>query len=149
MNTYTDNKRPKDIALCKLITKTINLDLKRNHCKVTDKERAEFANELGTSKGTLENKLKPSMATNDMSITEFIHLLEITGDYESLNSAAIGYGEYLYRRVTGSTKEVDLDVSISFGEKEYVFPPSTKAALDMFIRSKIDKEDVDNECQVV
>lgn len=71
------------------------------------------------------------------------------GDHESLNSAAIGYGEYLYRRTTGSTKEVDVDGSISFGERGYIFPPNVEFALDLFVKSKVSEEYIDNECQVV
>jgi hypothetical protein len=73
----------------------------------------------------------------------------IESEYENLSSAAIAYGEYLYRRVTGSIKEVDLDVSISFGEAQYVFPPSVESALDLFVRTKINVKDIEVECQVV
>ncbi|MGB3750832.1 MAG: phage regulatory CII family protein, partial [Arcobacteraceae bacterium] len=79
MNNYTDNKRPKDTNLCKTITKVLTKDRRENGYT-----KEEQAIELGLSVGTLANKLKPANTINDISISEFVHILELTGDYEPL-----------------------------------------------------------------
>lgn len=79
MNSYTDNKRPKDTGLCRLITKILTKDRRENGYS-----KEEQAIELGLNVGTLENKLKPSYHTGDITLSEFIYVLEITGNYEPL-----------------------------------------------------------------
>jgi len=83
MKDITHNKHPKDPKLCKLIRKTITVNRKELGLEFED-----VAHEIGLAKGTLENKLKPSMDANDMTITEFIHFLELTGDYAALEYIA-------------------------------------------------------------
>jgi len=83
MNDYIHNKQPKDPKLCKLIRKCITLNRKKLGLEFED-----VAHELGLSEGTLANKLKPSMSTNDLTINEFIHFLELTGDYAALKYIA-------------------------------------------------------------
>ncbi len=79
MKFYTQNKRPKDMQLCQMIRRTINIDRKLNGYSWDDS-----ANELGMSGSTLDNKLKPAKHENDITMSEFIHILEITGDMEPL-----------------------------------------------------------------
>ncbi len=77
--SYTHNKRPKDTKLCQTIRRSINISRKLQSFTWDD-----AANELGLSGGTLDNKLKPAKHENDITLSEFIHILEITGDYEPL-----------------------------------------------------------------
>ncbi|MFK5937707.1 MAG: hypothetical protein QM497_04830 [Sulfurimonas sp.] len=79
MNDYMYNKEPKDSKLCKLIRKTITVNRKKLGLEFQD-----VANELGLSAGTLSNKLKPSMMHSDITLTEFIHFLELTDSFEAL-----------------------------------------------------------------
>ncbi len=80
---YGTNKRPKEHGLLVAINKSIIEDCKRNNI---DKEI--FAKELGTTQGTLKNKLTRANTTNDFTLTEFIHIMEITGDYRPLKYIA-------------------------------------------------------------
>lgn len=84
---YTYNKEPKDAELCRLIRKTITLNRKEIGLEFDD-----VAHELGMQPGTLANKLKPAMHTNDMSISEFVHFLSLTGDYAALEYIAKKFG---------------------------------------------------------
>ncbi|NPA64467.1 MAG: hypothetical protein GXO16_05790 [Epsilonproteobacteria bacterium] len=92
MRDYQHNKAPKDRDLLKLIRKAIKKDCLRNGFDFED-----FANELGLSAGTLDNKLKPSCDVNVLSLDEFIHILDITADYEPLEYIARRYGFRLCR----------------------------------------------------
>ena len=76
---YGRNKRAKDHGLLVTINKSIIADCKRNNISKDD-----FAKEIGTTPGTLKNKITMTNATNDFTLAEYIHILEITGDYSSL-----------------------------------------------------------------
>lgn len=76
---YGSNKRAKDHGLLVKINKSIIADCKRN-----DISKDDFAKEIGTTPGTLKNKLTMTNTTNDFTLAEYIHILEITGDYSSL-----------------------------------------------------------------
>ena len=89
---YKYNKAPKDKDLLKLIRRAITKDRRANGLSPED-----FANEIGLSAGTLENKLKPSCDVNVLSLDEFIHILDITADYEPLEYIAKRYGFTLCR----------------------------------------------------
>ena len=89
--SYTFNKMPKIHELCKLIKKVIVKDTRDNGFT-----REEFANEIGLSEGTLENKLKPA-SPYDLTLHEFIHILDLTGNYEPLEYIAKRYGFTLCR----------------------------------------------------
>jgi len=90
--SYTFNKAPKDKDLLKLIRRAITKDIRENGLTEDD-----FANEIGLSAGTLANKFKPSCDTNVLSLDEFIHILDITADYEPLEYIAKRYGFTLCR----------------------------------------------------
>ena len=90
--SYTFNKAPKDKDLLKLIRRAITKDIRANGLTLE-----EFANEIGLSAGTLDNKLKPSCETNVLNLDEFIHILDITADYEPLEYIAKRYGFTLCR----------------------------------------------------
>ena len=87
MNDYVHNKSPKDKKLCQLIRKTITINRKELGLEFED-----VAFELGLNAGTLSNKLKPSMMHSDLTLTEFIHFLELTGSYEALQHIANEFG---------------------------------------------------------
>ncbi|MCT7596413.1 phage regulatory CII family protein [Aliarcobacter butzleri] len=78
MKDYLSNKQSKDSRFLALFKKAFNKDRLRNEFS-----RDEAANEMGLSSGTLEQKLKPS-ADNDITVTEWNHHLELTGDFTTL-----------------------------------------------------------------
>ena len=84
MNDFTYNKAMKDKKLYEAIRKTVN---KVNLAKL-DMSQEDFAHELGLAPGTLTNKLKSSYDTGDINLTEYLHILEITEDYRSLDYIA-------------------------------------------------------------
>jgi len=105
---YTHNKAPKDRELLKTIRRSIIKDIRRNGLTMED-----FAHEIGLSEGTLENKLKPAMATSDVTISEFIHIMDLTADYSPLEYIAKRYGFTLCRPKTEESKKADaMDLAI-------------------------------------
>jgi len=80
---FGNNKRAKDHGLLVSIQKSIKADCKRNGI-----ENETFSNEIGTTSGVLSNKFKMSNNVNAVSIEEFIHIMEITGDYRPLKYLA-------------------------------------------------------------
>ena len=83
MKNFTFNKQPKDPRLCKILRRAITLDRKRNGFEWED-----IANELGLNGGTLENKLKPSYDNGDITLSEFMHFMEMSADYSALEYIA-------------------------------------------------------------
>jgi hypothetical protein len=84
---YTYNKQPKDPRFLAIFRKAFNRDRKNNSFTPE-----ESANEMGMSHGTLESKLRPSNSENDITVTEWNHHLEITGDFSTLEYFASKHG---------------------------------------------------------
>ena len=91
--SYTFNKHPKDPKFCHIMRKAINKDRKLNGFSLE-----EEANELGLSKGTLDQKLKPS-ADNDITVSELMHFVEMSDDFSPLEYIASKYGFSLIERM--------------------------------------------------
>ena len=72
-------------------------------------EFEDVAHELGLSKGTLENKLKPSDTIHDMSLTEFTHFLELTGDYAALEHIANKFDFMMLRKKESNATVKDIN----------------------------------------
>lgn len=104
MNDYMHNKESKDSKLCKIIRKTITLNR-----KALGLEFEDVAHELGLHAGTLENKLKPSMPTSDLTVTEFMHFLELTGDYAALEYIAKKFDLVLIPKKDSEAKTSDIN----------------------------------------
>lgn len=83
---YLLNKQPKDPRFLAAFRKAFNKDRKNNSFTPE-----ESANEMGLTIGTLEQKLKPS-AENDITVTEWNHHLDITGDFSTLEYFAFKHG---------------------------------------------------------
>lgn len=83
---YIYNRQPKDPRFLSSFRKAFNKDRLRNGFTPE-----ESANELGMTLNTLEQKLKPS-AENDITVTEWNHHLEITGDFSTLEYFAFKHG---------------------------------------------------------
>ncbi len=103
MSDYTHNKAPKDSQFCKILKRSINLDRKRQEFSWDD-----AANELGLNGGTLENKLKPSMSTSDITISEFIHFMELSGDYDALEYLAKKFDLVLLPKQEAASKAIEI-----------------------------------------
>lgn len=86
MKEYLSNKQSKDSRFLSLFKKAFHKDRLRNGFSLD-----EAAHELGMSSGTLEQKLKPS-SENDISVTEWNHHLELTGDFSTLEYFAFKHG---------------------------------------------------------
>ena len=106
--SYTYNKAPKDRELLKAIRGVIVKDIRQNGLTMKD-----FAHEIGLSEGTLENKLKPAMATSDITISEFIHIMDITGNYYPLELIAKRYGFILSKPSVKKEEIDDLTVAVT------------------------------------
>ncbi|OCL85305.1 hypothetical protein AAX26_01790 [Aliarcobacter thereius] len=74
------NKRKKEHGLLVSTNRAIV-----NYCKKYNMSKTDFAISIGlASEGSLLNKLKRSREDTDITISEFIHIIEITGEYEAL-----------------------------------------------------------------
>ncbi len=104
MSDYTHNKAPKDSQFCKILRRSINLDRKRQALEWDD-----IANELGLSGGTLDNKLKPAMPTSDITVSEFMHFLELSGDYAALEYIAKKFDFMLIPKKDAEAKTSDIN----------------------------------------
>ena len=110
------NKQPKDPRLCKILRKAVTMDRKRNGFDWED-----IANELGLNGGTLENKLKPSYDNGDITLSEFMHFMEMSADFTALEYIATKFDMNLVPKVQQKPTSLDLNVlvdltSISQGE---------------------------------
>lgn len=83
---YIYNRQPKDPRFLAAFRKAFNKDRLRNSFTPE-----ESANEMGLTIGTLEQKLKPS-AENDITVTEWNHHLDLTGDFSTLEYFALKHG---------------------------------------------------------
>ena len=86
MKDYVFNRQMKDPRFLVAFRKAFNKDRIQNGFSYE-----ESANELGLSHGTLEQKLKPS-AENDITVTEWSHHLDLTGDFSTLEYFALKHG---------------------------------------------------------
>jgi|GEM_PF-2804231 len=127
MSDYTQNKAPKDSGLCKVLKRAMNLDRKRQGYEWSD-----IAAELGLNGGTLENKLKPSMATSDLTVTELMHFIELSGDYSALEYIANKYDMVLItkKQATANISDINLLVDKANIENSDVFRVVKKAIED-------------------
>lgn len=132
MHDYIHNKSPKDKKLCKLIRKTITINRKNLGLEFED-----VAYELGLNAGTLSNKLKPSMAHSDLTLTEFIHFLELTGSYEALQYIANEFGLTVVKKceTKPTCKEIDKLVDNLTIENSDLFRVAKEALSDNNISS--------------
>lgn len=99
MKEYVFNRQAKDPRFLTCFKKAFNKDRLRNGFTLD-----EAANEMGLSHGTLEQKLKPS-AENDITVTEWSHHLDLTGDFSTLEYFALKHGFEI--------KKLDINNSIS------------------------------------
>lgn len=77
---YRGNKRPKEHGLLVSIRKDI-----LSFCKKEDMEKDSFAHTIGlASWGSLENKLKRTKDDTDITITELLHIQELTKSHAPL-----------------------------------------------------------------
>jgi len=136
--SYTFNKSPKDRTLCRVIRKTITTQKKNIGLSF-----AEVAEELGMSNGTLENKLKPAKHDNDLSITEFVHFLELTGDYAALEHIANEFDLVLVPKkdTKSSMGDINLVADLANIENADVFRVVKNAMQDGTI-SEDEKEEI-------
>jgi len=107
MKEYIHNKRPKEPKLCTMIRRSISLNRKELGLSFED-----VANELGLSEGTLSNKLKPAKAENDMTLSEFIHFLELTGDLSSLEYIAGLFDMVLVKKSVEKADVADINLLV-------------------------------------
>lgn len=137
MSDFTHNKAPKDSGLCKTIRRSINLDRKRQGYDWDD-----AAHELGLNGGTLDNKLKPSMPTSDMTVTELMHFIELSGDYSALEYMAKKFDMVLISKSheKASTSDLNLLVDKANMENSDVFRTVKRAIED----GVIDNEEREN-----
>ena len=134
MREYMSNKSPKDKKLCQLLLKTINVNRKALGFSFED-----VAHELGLDAGTLTNKLKVSYTTGDITLTEFIHLLELTGDYAALEYIAREFNLTIIKHedVQPTCKDLNTSVDNLSMENADVF----KAVKEAFADGQLDPDE--------
>lgn len=77
---HIGNKRKKEHGLLVSINKSIT-----SYCKKNQIEKTDFAIKIGlASEGSLSNKLKRSREDTDITVTELIHICEITSNFQAL-----------------------------------------------------------------
>ncbi len=113
MKEYTHNKRPKESKLCTMIRRSISLNRKELGLSFED-----VANELGLSEGTLSNKLKPAKAENDMTLSEFIHFMELTNDFSSLEYIAGMFDKVLVDKCVEKSGVADINLLVDVANME-------------------------------
>lgn len=133
---HIDNKEPKDSGLYKLLRASITKDNRRNH--LTDED---FANEIGISGGTLQNKLKPSQDM-DLKLMEFIHILKITGDLNPLVYINNIFDLTAIPKVNGESTIKDINILVDNAQMNQndVFYVAKKALEDGIIDAKERKD---------
>lgn len=113
MSDYTHNKEPKDSRLCQIIRKTITVNRKELGLEFND-----VAYELGLQPGTLQNKLKPSYALGDLTLSEFMHFLSLTGDYAALEYIANKFDLMLIPKKKAKTDSNDINKLVDMASIE-------------------------------
>ena len=142
-NDHKINKQPKDPKLCKMIRKCITINRKELGLEFED-----VAHELGLHEGTLANKLKPSMDHSDMTITEFMHFLELTGDYMALEYMAGEFDMVLVpkEQEKSSINDINILVDVANIENADVFRVVKKAMSDNELTEE-EKEEILKEIE--
>lgn len=87
MKPYHQNKQPKDPRFLAAFRKSFNRDRLNNGFSIE-----ESAHDLGMSRDTLDKKLKPSNDMNDITVTDWNHHLELSGEFSSLEYFALKHG---------------------------------------------------------
>jgi len=130
MRDYHYNKEPKDSKLCKMIRRSITLNRKQIGLEFED-----VAHELGMSEGVLSNKLKPSMDHSDLTLTEFIHFLELTGDMSALEHIAEKFEMVVIpkKQERANVSDINLLVDIANMENSDVFRVVKESIADKVI----------------
>ena len=139
--SYTYNKMPKVAEITKAFRRAITKDI-REHGLTWD----DFANQIGLSRGTLENKLKPA-SPYDLTLTEAIHIIDITGDYGPLEEIARRYGFILCGEDGATRPRCDGDVvmSVTIGALDLgaVFGDLEKIVSEAVKDGQIDENEAD------
>ncbi len=102
---YIYNRQPKDPRFLSAFRKAFNKDRLRNSFTTE-----EAANELGMTLNTFEQKLKPS-AENDITVTEWNHHLDLTGDFSTLEYFATKHGFEL-KKLDVDAKNISISIVI-------------------------------------
>lgn len=102
---YIYNRQPKDPRFLSAFRKAFNKDRLRNSFTPE-----ESANELGMTLNTFEQKLKPS-AENDITVTEWNHHLDLTGDFSTLEYFATKHGFEL-KKLDVDAKNISISIVI-------------------------------------
>lgn len=123
----TENKRGKEHKLYSLINRTITLDCRRN-----DISKEDFAHDIGTELGYLKQKLKPSVITNDLNLSEFIHIMELTGDLSPLEYVVNMFDRVMVQKQIQKAKATQINFlcDMSMMESNDVFSTTKRALKD-------------------
>jgi len=87
MKKYHCKKESKDSRFLAVFRKSFNKDRLNNSFSIE-----EAANELGMSKSTFDAKMKPSSPDHDITVTDWNHHLELSGDFLTLEYFASKHG---------------------------------------------------------
>ena len=143
--SYTYNKMPKVAEITKAFRRAVTKDIREHGLSWDD-----FAHQIGLSKGTLENKLKPA-SPYDLTITEAIHIIDITGDYAPLEEIARRYGFILCSPDGEHVADGDPVSIVTIGTLELgvVFGELEKKVKEAIEDGEIDESEADSIGQIV
>lgn len=135
MKEYMNNKNPKDPRFLAAFRKSFNNDRKRNGLTVE-----ESANELGMSLNTYEAKLKPSKLDSDITVTDWSHHLDISGDFTTLEYFAAKHGFRLEKlevcKTNKSIHQISAQTDTAFIEFSEAFKATKQSLEDEVLTSK-------------
>ncbi|MFY9085385.1 phage regulatory CII family protein [Aliarcobacter cryaerophilus] len=135
MKDYLHNKQSKDSRFLAIFKKAFNKDRLRNGFNVD-----EAAHEMGISRGTLEQKLKPS-AENDITVTEWNHHLELTDDFSTLEYFAQKHGFELKKLDISNTSKNETQINLQADKTMIEFNQAWAKVKTSLIDNQLDRKE--------
>lgn len=135
MKEYVFNRQTKDPRFLTCFKKAFNKDRLRNGFTLD-----EAANEMGLSHGTLEQKLKPS-AENDITVTEWNHHLDLTGDFSTLEYFALKHGFELKKLDINNAIASSFEVGVQADRTMIEFNEAWAKVKNSLLDNKFDRKE--------
>lgn len=135
MKDYVFNRQMKDPRFLVAFRKAFNKDRIQNGFSYE-----ESANELGLSHGTLEQKLKPS-AENDITVTEWNHHLDLTGDFSTLEYFALKHGFELKKLDINNAIASSFEVGVQADRTMIEFNEAWAKVKNSLLDNKFDRKE--------
>lgn len=135
MKDYVFNRQTKDPRFLAAFRKAFNKDRIQNGFSYE-----ESSNEMGLSRGTLEQKLKPS-AENDITVTEWNHHLDLTGDFSTLEYFALKHGFELKKLDINNAIASSFEVGVQADRTMIEFNEAWAKVKNSLLDNKFDRKE--------